>query len=53
MKAEGLRALTYFEDAERELKQKRFRLLKDVHWGRVKETMLKKVGAFKKEALGR
>jgi len=49
----GLRALAYFQDAERDLKQTRFRLLKDVNWERVKRTILKKVEEFKKEALGK
>ena len=49
----GLRALTYFQDAEKDLKPVRFRLLKSADWGRVKETIVKRVVEFKREALGR
>ena len=47
----GLRALTYFQDAEKDLRQRRFRLLINVDWGVVKKEILKKVYDFKKEEL--
>lgn len=47
----GLRALTYFKDAEEDAQKGRFELLKEADWEDVKGEIVDKVYEFKKEGL--
>jgi len=39
----GLQGLTYFKDADEDVEEKRFRLLKEINWERIKNYIIKEV----------
>ncbi|MFQ5681110.1 MAG: nucleotidyl transferase AbiEii/AbiGii toxin family protein [Candidatus Omnitrophota bacterium] len=49
----GLRALTFFKDAEDEIRGHRFRLMKKVDWPLVKQDILKRVSEYTRKGLVR
>ena len=47
----GLRALTYFNDAEEDMQKDRFILLQKISWPEVKKGIIEKAHEFKKKGL--
>lgn len=47
----GLRALTYFRDADKDVKQQRFKLFRPMNWNKVKKEIVAKADFFARKGL--